>query len=145
MDEGPLRRVVLVEDDVPLSGLLLRYLKRLNFPAECFRRPEPALDSLRAAPARLLIADLTLGEESGVDLALAALELDPALPVLLMSGYPYEPDGFPPGARVAFMPKPFLPHMLQASIDRLLRVQDDVSASADSSLAAKLSPDSDHN
>jgi len=143
MVESPLRRVVLVEDDGPLAGLLVRYLKRLNFVVECFHRPAPALASLRAEPAHILITDLTLGAESGVDLALGALALDPRLPVLLMSGYPYEPQGFLPGARVGFLPKPFLPQMLQAAINGLLATQDCVSANADSSRAAKLSPDSD--
>ena len=142
---GLARRVVLVEDDGPLAGLMVRYLKRLNLTANCFQRPAPALESLQAERADLLITDLTLGADNGVDLALAALKLYPDLRVLLMSGYPYEPDGFPEGARVAFLPKPFLPPMLQAAIESLLEDQDCVNASADSNLAAKLSPDSDHN
>ena len=143
------RRVLLVEDDEPLAGLLVRYLKRLNCPAVHFRRSADALAHLREAPAELLITDLTLGAENGVELARAALDLDPQLRVLLMSGYPYEPDGFPETARVAFLQKPFLPQMLKTEIERLLADQEAdpecVSTSAASSLAAKLSPDSDHN
>lgn len=145
LNGGPPRRVVLVEDDAPLAGLLVRYLKRFNLDATCFRRPAEALESLRDSPADLLITDLTLGSENGVDLALTALGLDPHLPVLLMSGYPYEPNGFPESARLLFLPKPFLPNMLQAAIESLLAPQAFVSTSAASSLAAKLSPDSDHN
>jgi DNA-binding NtrC family response regulator len=146
MLEGPREwRVVLVEDDAPLAGLLVRYLKRLNLGAECFRHPAEALDCLRSQPVDLLITDLTLGSENGAELALAALDFRPALRVLLMSGYPYEPVGFPDGARLAFLQKPFLPHMLQTAIQELLEDQDCVSASADSSRSAKLSPDSDHN
>ncbi len=142
---GPPRRVVLVEDDGPLAGLLVRYLKRFNLDAAYFRRPAEALESLHEIPADLLITDLTLGSENGVDLALTALELDPRLPVLLMSGYPYEPNGFPESARLLFLPKPFLPNMLHAAIEKLLEPHAWVSTSAASSFAAKLSPDSDHN
>jgi len=143
MQDGPFRRVVLVEDDEPLAGLLVRYLKRLNLLAVSFRRPSEALASLQTERAQLLITDLTLGDESGVDLARSALAIHPDLPVLLMSGYPYEPVGFPDGARLAFLPKPFLPQMLQSAIEGLLAPQPEVSSNADSSRAAKLSPDSD--
>jgi DNA-binding response OmpR family regulator len=140
---SPEKRVVLVEDDAPLAGLLVRYLKRLNIGATFFRRPAEALEHLRGQPADLLITDLTLGDENGADLARSALELDSSLRVLLMSGYPYEPVDFPETAHVAFLQKPFLPNMLQNAIQALLEAQDCVSSSADSSLAAKLSPDSD--
>lgn len=136
-------RVVLVEDDAPLAGLLVRYLKRLNLSAVCYRQACEALEALREEPAGLLITDLTLGEDDGAKLAREALALDPALRVLLMSGYPYEPVDFPESARVRFLQKPFLPNMLQQEIQLLLQPQEEVSASADSSLAAKLSPDSD--
>lgn len=137
-------RVVLVEDDAPLAGLLVRYLKRQNMAATWFRRPGEALEALRANGADLLITDLTLGHEKGADLARSALELDPSLAVLLMSGYPYEPHEFPEGIRLVFLQKPFLPHMLKEAIEKLLEGQDGgVSASAASSLSAKLSPDSD--
>ncbi len=136
-------RVVLVEDDAPLAGLLVRYFKRLNLATVCFRRPGEALSHLQNEPVDLLITDLTLGHENGAELARTALERDPQLRVLLMSGYPYEPQDFPEGARLAFLQKPFLPNMLQAEVMRLLEDQDCVSSSASSSLAAKLSPDSD--
>ena len=137
-------RLVLVEDDAALAGLLVRYLKRLGMVAECFRRPAEALAVLQQRPADLLITDLTLGEESGVALARQALAVDPALRVLLMSGYPYEPQEFPHTARIAFMQKPFLPHTLKSELEKLLQPHDDgVSANADSSFSAKLSPDSD--
>ena len=137
-------RVVLVEDDAPLAGLLVRYLKRLNMAAHCFCRPSEALEFLRVQRADLLITDLTLGNENGADLARRALELDSTLRVLLMSGYPYQPHDFPEGVRLEFLQKPFLPNMLQKAIQRLLDDQDCVTASAASNLAAKLSPDSDH-
>ena len=137
-------RVLLVEDDAPLAGLLVRYLRRLNLEvAGCFTRPAEALESLRATPADLLITDLTLGIESGAELARAALDLHAETRVLLMSGYPYEPRDFPIGARLVFLPKPFLPNMLQDAIRQLLEDQDCVKANAASNLAAKLSPDSD--
>ena len=145
-------RIVLVEDEVSLATLLVRYLKRLNLDAICYRQPAEALEALRAQPADLLVTDLTLGHEDGAVLAKAALDLQPHLCVLLMSGYPYQPTGFPEAARVAFLQKPFLPNMLHAEIERLLADrpqapeeadQPPVIASADSSLAAKLSPDSD--
>ena len=137
-------RVVLVEDDAPLAGLLIRYLKRHNMAAAWFRRPAEALEALRSEPADLLITDLTLGQEKGTDLARSALELDPSLAVLLMSGYPYEPHEFPEGVRLTFLQKPFLPNMLKDAIQKLLEDQEGgVSANADSSLSAKLSPDSD--
>ncbi|MBY0504714.1 MAG: response regulator [Bryobacteraceae bacterium] len=138
--------VVLVEDDAPLAGLLVRYLRRLDLEATCFRQTADALEALRGRPGSILIADLTLGDDDGAELARQALEFDSTLRVLLMSGYPYEPHGFPEGARVLFMPKPFLPSMLQEKLQLLLEApQPEVIAKADSNLSAKLSPDSDHN
>lgn len=136
-------RVVLVEDDEALAGLLVKYLKRLHLVADYFRHPADALESLRTQRADLLITDLTLGHENGADLARRALEFDAGLRVLLMSGYPYAPQSFPEGARLVFLQKPFMPAMLQAAIQQLLEDHDGVSTKAASNLAAKLSPDSD--
>ena len=71
-------RILLVEDDASLQRFVELALEELGIELQIVGRVGAALDALRAAPANLIITDLMLPDQSGVDL-LAALEREPAL------------------------------------------------------------------
>jgi len=95
---------------------ILRYLKKLfemkGMQVETFCSGETLLGRLQdpACPSpRLLIQDIHLGEENGIDIAREVRKIEPGLPVIMITGYnsaEAESRAFEAGAR-AFLPKPF--------------------------------------
>lgn len=112
-------RILFVDDDAVQLELLCRYLKRQGYVVESSDTAEDALKVFEADPdgIGLLISDLTLAGITGEELLEKMREKRPALPGILLSGYPYDPQL--KGAR--FLQKPFMPHVLTAEIDRLLK------------------------
>ena len=71
---------------------------------------------------QLLVADLTLPDLPGQDMAVQMLAQNPNLRILLCSGYPFAVDSLPVAIqnRFASLQKPFLPNMLASAIEELL-------------------------
>jgi DNA-binding NtrC family response regulator len=122
------KRLLLVDDETALVDLLKKYLERFGLRVESCTDPHSALQRMQADPESfsLLITDLTLPGMSGEELVDRMRELRPGLPVIIASGYPYEPRA--PG--VEFLQKPFLPRMLVDAIRRHLDLTDSASAAA---------------
>ena len=110
--------VLLVDDEAALTELLKKYLERLGYRVEACTHPEAALALLDAHPKRyaLLVTDLTLPVMNGEELVMRSRERAPALPAIIVSGYPYEPQAM----GVEFLQKPFIPKMLAEAIQRML-------------------------
>lgn len=125
MDEPNLRRVLVVDDEIALLELLKKYLSRLGYEVTAFQAAQDAWLHFESDPTRyaLVIADLSMPEISGQDLVLRMLELNPAMRILVCSGYPFDASALPGGgqARIAFLQKPFLPRMLAEAIGALMR------------------------
>jgi two-component system cell cycle sensor histidine kinase/response regulator CckA len=121
-------RLLLVDDEAALLDLLKKYLERYGFQVEPCTDPHAALALMEAAPGSysLLVTDLTLPGMSGEELVERMRALNPTLPVIIASGYPYEPrlQG------VEFLQKPFLPRMLVELIRRILETPNAASAAA---------------
>jgi two-component system cell cycle sensor histidine kinase/response regulator CckA len=81
--------VLLVEDEAPLLKLAERALRRAGFEVVTAGSAEEALDLLeQGAPRPLaLVSDVVMPGADGLELAQRLRERDPALPVLLVSGY----------------------------------------------------------
>jgi len=112
-------RILLVDDEAPLLELLKRYLERLGYEVEACLTPADALKSFDLDPSRyeLVLTDLTLPGMSGDEMIAQMRARSPKLRVIVSSGYPYEPKG----KRTAFLQKPFLPKMLAALIEEMLK------------------------
>ena len=117
--------ILLVDDESALVNLMQMVLTKLGYSAETAESASAALDAVKSAPARFKVAvvDLTLPDRSGEDLALEIANLNPDVRILLCSGYPFEVASLPQPVqpRFAFLQKPFLPKMLVAAIDELLK------------------------
>ena len=114
MDHAPLR-VLVMDDNLSLLGLLEEMLTVLGHEAEVAEHGEQALQLYRTAldsgqPYDAAILDVTIeGGMGGLETGQALLEMAPHTPVLLMSGYSEDgitanPDEF---GFSGFMPKPF--------------------------------------
>ena len=112
-------RLLLVEDEPALAGLLKKYLERLGYQVDACAQADEALALLDAHPEdyALLITDLSLPDMSGDELMRQSRLRAPHLRAIIASGYPYEPRV----AGVEFLQKPFLPNLLAQAVERALK------------------------
>jgi CheY-like chemotaxis protein len=116
--------LLLIDDEEPLLNLMESYLKRLNYTVEKAADGSRALTLFQQDPTRfqLIVADLSLPDRKGDELALQLHTINPEVKILLCSGYPFEIEQLPVRVRPSFatLQKPWLPKMLAQSIKELL-------------------------
>jgi two-component system cell cycle sensor histidine kinase/response regulator CckA len=117
--------VVLVEDEELIRKLLERVLESAEYEVLAAPDGERALKLIegRAGELALLLTDLVMPGMNGLELARAARELQPDLPVLCMSGYSEQTlrDRGGEGDELDFIEKPFAPGELTDRVAALLR------------------------
>jgi DNA-binding response OmpR family regulator len=118
----PAPKVLLVEDEPMLSELLTEALTDKGFAVHAAPDADCALKLLRSgADVDILFTDIDLGDGmDGAQLARAARELRPALPVIYASGRRSMGEFCTvPGS--TFLPKPYTLNQVDATIARYLR------------------------
>lgn len=106
---GPGLRVWLVDDDASIRWVLERALRNGGMMPRAFEAAEPALDALRRESPDVLITDIRMPGQSGLDLLKRIRHARPALPVIVMTAHSdlgsavsaYE------GGAFEYLPKPF--------------------------------------
>jgi two-component system phosphate regulon response regulator OmpR len=115
--------VLIVDDDVRLRGLLSRYLAEQGFRVTTAGHAAEARDKLRVVEPDLMVLDVMMPGESGLDLT-AALRRDRAdVPILLLTARGAPEDriaGFESGAD-DYLGKPFEPYELVLRLRAMLR------------------------
>jgi len=98
--------VLLVEDNDHVRDFARDLLENMDCAVVTAADADEALSALESQPVDLLFSDVVMPGKSGVELAKIVRERDPALPILLASGYSEEVIG---GAAKAFevLMKPF--------------------------------------
>jgi PAS domain S-box-containing protein len=121
---GGTESVLVVEDEDALRRLIVRTLGDAGYTITVAEDGQAAIDRLAAPGARfdLVVTDVVMPRRSGIDVARAAQACEPAVPVLLMTGYPadlpiWEAIG---GETDRLLQKPFSPGDLLARIRRLI-------------------------
>src|SRR5262249_44588404 len=114
--------IVVLEDNEFSAGVIRRTLELAGYCCVETRTGPEALQYCRrhAGEVRAMIADLILPGSRGTDVALHAVLYCPGLPVLFVSGTPYEAwtesdrrkSCALPGGTAAFLAKPFRPSAL---------------------------------
>jgi DNA-binding NtrC family response regulator len=121
----PAGRILLVDDETALLGLMETYLGRMGYSLQACVSATEALKLFEAQSRAfdLAIVDLTMPEMPGETLALRFLDINPSIRILLCSGYPYDVNGLPASIRrhFAVLQKPFVPKMLDKAVGDLLR------------------------
>lgn len=114
-------RILLVEDEASLAGLMERYLTRSGYSVETFGRGEAAWERFSNGEASfdLAVVDLTLPDVHGEELLRRILAESPAMPALICSGTP-DSGAFAGHSRVSFLQKPFLPSRLAECVQAAL-------------------------
>jgi len=102
-------RVWLVDDDASIRWVLERALRNGGMLPRTFDAAEPALTALRSDAPDVLITDIRMSGQSGLELLKRIRETRPTLPVIVMTAYAdlgnavsaYESGAF------EYLPKPF--------------------------------------
>src|SRR5436190_21448610 len=97
-------RILLVDDETALLNLMESYLKRLGYSVAKSERGAEALQLFNASPDEfdVVVADLTLPDMSGQDMAQQMVARHPRIRILLSSGYPFELASLPATIRPRF-------------------------------------------
>ncbi|MDT0681534.1 sigma-54 dependent transcriptional regulator [Roseicyclus sp. F158] len=114
--------VILVDDEEDIRVSLEQTLELGGFDVTTFARPERALDRIGPGFDGVVVSDIRMPRMSGIDLLGAALEIDPTLPVILITGHgdvPLAVEALGKGA-YDFIEKPFASDRLVSSIRRAL-------------------------
>lgn len=79
-------RIVVVDDEAPVLELLGKVLGAEGYPVEGFASGNEALARIREGGVALLVTDIRMSDMDGMQLASLALEEDPDLAVLVLTG-----------------------------------------------------------
>ncbi len=114
--------IVALDDDADIRKVLFEYLGGQNFRVSAVARGPEMLSILEREPVDLLLIDLKLPGENGLELARHVRESS-RVPIMILSGQSDEADRVM-GLELAaddYMTKPFSPRELLARIRALLR------------------------
>jgi CheY-like chemotaxis protein len=123
-----LHRVLVVEDEPMICALLNDVLEDEGFETCCVQSDGEAYAVLRRDAAfGCMIVDVNLGVgTTGYDVARFARQIDPALPVIYVSGHSSQVSFELNGVRGSlFLPKPFKPNALLQLVHKLVGDNDD--------------------
>ena len=81
------KRVLIVEDSPDLSRVLTRAFRVRNLDAVSARDSRRALEIAANSPPDYAVVDLQLGEDSGMSLIRPLLKINPAVRILILTGY----------------------------------------------------------
>ncbi|MEZ5404124.1 MAG: response regulator transcription factor [Bryobacteraceae bacterium] len=115
-------RILVIDDDVELCGLLSEFLQREGFEVRCAHTGETGLREVLASPFALVVLDVMLPGADGFTI-MRRLREKSKVPVLMLTARGEDVDrilGLEFGAD-DYMPKPFNPRELAARIRAILR------------------------
>jgi len=118
-------KVLIVDDEIDTVGVLHNFLEENGFIVTSSLSPAKALDLLRTHSFDLLITDLDMPDMDGIELLNAALEMDPDLIGIIMTGHgsiETAVDAMKAGA-FDYLLKPFKFQMLLPICSRAMRVR----------------------
>jgi DNA-binding response OmpR family regulator len=119
-------RLLLVEDDEPLAGLLSAHLRARGYAVTVAPTAEAAQDALSGGVRPdLLLLDINLPGETGWSLLRSdAFNAAGRPPVIVASAMSVNPSRLREFGVAGYLPKPFALDTLRSTIERLLREVD---------------------
>lgn len=120
---GKVHRVLIVDDEQGVRGVLTEMLKAGGYPAESVSEGREALRALRTTPFDVMITDVRLPDISGLELLAVVRDKYPWLPVIVITGYATIDSTIKAmrlGA-VDYIPKPFTRDSVMASLEQALQ------------------------
>jgi len=87
MIQNPLKRILVVDDEPMIVSLLSTILREKGWDVSEARSGTDGIDQLDRARFDVILTDLVMPGDSGIDLLRAAKEIHPDVEVILMTGY----------------------------------------------------------
>ena len=87
MNRNPLKRVLVVDDEPMIVSLLSTILREKGWDVTEARSGTEGIDQLDRARFDVILTDLVMPGDTGIDLLRAAKEIHPDVEVILMTGY----------------------------------------------------------
>jgi two-component system, OmpR family, phosphate regulon response regulator OmpR len=118
-------RIIVLDDEAELRNMLQRFLTSQGFSVRVVENSERLARYLQREPFDLLVLDLMIGTENGLEICARLRAEGQTLPILMLTakGDPLDRVlGLETGAD-DYLAKPFLPRELVARINALLRRQ----------------------
>ena len=115
-------KILLIDDDEKLGGLLGSYFERFDLELDSATLPSIGLEKLAAEPPDLVILDVMLPEQDGFEVC-RTIRKTSAVPIIMLTARGEVTDrivGLEIGAD-DYLPKPFEPRELVARIQNVLR------------------------
>jgi DNA-binding response OmpR family regulator len=115
-------RVLVVEDDVTVSDVVARYLKREGFEVECVADGDTGLERALLTMPDLVILDIMLPGRDGLEVC-RRIRTEAPIPIIMLTARGEESDrvlGLELGAD-DYISKPFSPRELTARVKSVLR------------------------
>ncbi len=81
------KRILIVDDDRIALNVMKQALEKENFEVICFDNGKDAIEELTKGDVDVLITDIRMPDLTGMDLLQKALEHNPELPVIMITGY----------------------------------------------------------
>jgi two-component system response regulator ResD len=116
-------RVLVVDDDDTIAGVVAGYLERAGHTASCVGDGNAALKTIEADPPDLIVLDIMLPEIDGLEVCRRVRATTPDLPIIMLTALGEAEDriaGLEVGAD-DYVTKPFSPRELVLRIDSVLR------------------------
>jgi DNA-binding NtrC family response regulator len=110
----------VVDDQEAVLKSLAATLERLGYRVSTASNAVDALRSIEASAPTLLLSDVRMPGQTGIELVAKVRQRLPELPIVMMTGFANE-DVESSRARVWWLQKPFTPEKLQTTISAALR------------------------
>ena len=117
-----MEKILIIDDDVQLSELIVEFLESFNYDIYAKHTPEEGLDFLNETGADLVILDIMLPGLDGFQV-LRKIRENSTIPIIMLTARGEVTDrivGLELGAD-DYLPKPFEPRELLARIQSILR------------------------
>lgn len=114
--------VILIDDEPELLASGSQSLELAGFSVKCRSSAESALEDISRNTSSIIVSDVRMPGESGLELMQRVLAIDPQIPVILITGHgdiPMAVQAIREGA-YDFIEKPFAPEQLTSSVKRAL-------------------------
>jgi DNA-binding response OmpR family regulator len=83
-----MKRILVVDDEEDILGLLSELLQRWGFEADTVTNGREALERFRGRDFDLVLTDLKMPDMDGLELLRRIREENPRVPVLMLTGFP---------------------------------------------------------
>jgi len=122
--KGHGERILVLDDEAPITGALFNILKRLDYVPTACNRAQEAITLVQANPGQfdLVLTDFTMPGMNGFEVARQLHALQPDLPVILCSGFAAEitPERLAAAGISKLLDKPVSPSVLTSTIQQVL-------------------------